>query len=387
MDAIRKMDMYPKLKAEDQIRTTHGACLSFVALIVMSYLFVSEFMFYRNIDVKDRLIVNSTHGEHLKVSFDINFPHIPCDLLSLDAMDTSGQKQEGLTHRIYKQKLNSEGDVDKEFKNDKGVKVKNLGTLQHEQEMIDAGEKAIKSVHVECGNCYGAEATPGQCCDTCQDVKNAYTAKGWGFSPEGIVQCAGEQVERGFKAVGSEGCNVAGSVDLTTVNGNFHVAPGASTAHSPFSIQQLLQETFQSFNITHEIKSLSFGNHFPGIMNPLDGHKKIITDGHGMFQYYIKVVPTVYQYLDGRRVESNQYSVTEHLRHINPGSGRGLPGVWFFYEVSPVHALFEETRHSTLEFIASVCAILGGIFTILGTVDRALGMLFAKLDKKGELGR
>jgi len=62
-----------------------------------------------------------------------------------------------------------------------------------------------------------------------------------------------------------------------------------------------------------------------------------------------QVVPTVYKYLDGREVASNQYSVTEHLRHINVGSGRGLPGVWFFYEVSPVHAVFEETRKSWLQ--------------------------------------
>jgi len=66
MDVIRKMDMYPKLKAEDQIRTAHGACLSFVALIIMSYLFMSEYLFYRTIDVKDRLMVNSSHGERLK---------------------------------------------------------------------------------------------------------------------------------------------------------------------------------------------------------------------------------------------------------------------------------------------------------------------------------
>jgi len=310
-------------------------------------------------------------------------------------MDTSGQKQEGVNHHIFKQKLTKLGEIEskdekkknKKAKTDKGTKIMTLGTLQQEQELIDAGEKAQRGEHIECGNCYGAEATSGQCCDSCEDVKAAYSAKGWGFNPEGILQCAGEKVKRGFEAVGSEGCNVNGIVDLSTVNGNFHLAPGDSTAHSPFTIQQLLEETFQSFNITHEIKSLSFGNHFPGIMNPLDGHSKTILDGHGMFQYYIKVVPTVYQYLDGRRVESNQYSVTEHLRHINPGSGRGLPGLWFFYEVSPIHAVFEETRHSTLEFISSVCAILGGVFTLLGFFDNAVGFLFTKFNKRGELGR
>lgn len=42
----------------------------------------------------------------------------------------------------------------------------------------------------------------------------------------------------------------------------------------------------------------------------------------------MQVVPTIYRYLDGRVVESNQYAVTEHVRHINPGSNRGLPGAW-----------------------------------------------------------
>ena len=42
----------------------------------MFALFVTEFRFYRTIDVQDRLSVNSTHGEHLKVSFDVVFPHI-----------------------------------------------------------------------------------------------------------------------------------------------------------------------------------------------------------------------------------------------------------------------------------------------------------------------
>ena len=126
---------------------------------------------------------------------------------------------------------------------------------------------------------------------------------------------------------------------------------------------------------------------------------------------------------------SNQYSVTEHLRHINPGSGRGLPGVWFFYEVapsftpihplsssslmsqtlcnalppsllwqtttylssshqvSPVHALFEETRRSSLlEFTSSVCAILGGVFTILGVIDGGVGAVARRYFGRAELG-
>ena len=133
------------------------------------------------------------------------------------------------------------------------------------------------------------------------------------------------------------------------------------------------------------MRKLSFGNHFPGIMNPLDGQVRHVEDGHGMYQYYVKVVPTVYQYLDGRKVVSNQYSVTEHLRHVAPGAGRGLPGVWFFYEVSPVHATFEETRRSFLEFASTVCGLLGGVFTIVGVMEGGVGALMKKFGKGSEL--
>jgi hypothetical protein len=67
MEVLRSLDAFPKLKAEDTVRTTHGACASIVAFILMAYLFSSEFAFYSTIEVSDRLTVNSTHGEHLKV--------------------------------------------------------------------------------------------------------------------------------------------------------------------------------------------------------------------------------------------------------------------------------------------------------------------------------
>ena len=93
------------------------------------------------------------------------------------------------------------------------------------------------------------------------------------------------------------------------------------------------------------------------------------------------------RYLNGRSIESNQFSVTEHLRHITIGSGRGLPGVWFFYELSPIHATFEEKKRSTfLEFTASICAILGGIFTIFGVIDSGIDWIIKKISPS-ELGR
>ncbi len=127
MEYFRSLDAYPKLRAEDQQRTTHGACLSFVALAAMSYLFAKEFAFYSKIEVVDKLRVQSTHGEHLSVKFDVRFPHVPCDLLSLDALDTAGQKQEGVIHHIIKTKIHPLTLLPKSH----GEKIEGLESLGH----------------------------------------------------------------------------------------------------------------------------------------------------------------------------------------------------------------------------------------------------------------
>ncbi len=101
----------------------------------------------------------------------------------------------------------------------------------------------------------------------------------------------------------------------------------------------------------------------------LDGENRVLEDTHGMYQYYIKVVPTRYKFLNGSVIESNQYSVTEYMRHLAPGSGRGLPGVYFYYEVSPIQAFVEERRAGLLRFVTGVCAILGGSYTVMGMID------------------
>src|SRR5687768_637945 len=86
---------------------------------------------------------------------------------------------------------------------------------------------------------------------------------------------------------------------------------------------------------------------------------------------------------------TNQFSVTEHFRRIGAKEGQGLPGarcllVWLalthasragvfvFYELSPIMVRFTETRESFSHFLTQLCAILGGVFTVAGIIDRII---------------
>jgi hypothetical protein len=47
------------------------------------------------------------------------------------------------------------------------------------------------SVAVMCGDCYGAQETASDCCNTCGDVEQKYSRKGWSFDPSVVTQCNG----------------------------------------------------------------------------------------------------------------------------------------------------------------------------------------------------
>ena len=110
-----------------------------------------------------------------------------------------------------------------------------------------------------------------------------------------------------------EGCNLFGFLEVNKVAGNFHVAPGKAFQ----SAQGQLVHEFKPFdthtyNVSHEIHSLSFGVHYPNRVNPLDGATAILANGSGVFQYFVKVVPTTYQYANGNDALARKKSPSFH---------------------------------------------------------------------------
>lgn len=69
---------------------------------------------------------------------------------------------------------------------------------------------------------------------------------------------------------------------------------------------------------------------------------------------------------------------------MNPGSGRGLPGLYFYYEVSPLHVKYEEVRKGWLALLTSVASVCGGVFVSMRVLD---GLLFESGSGRTSLGR
>lgn len=368
---LKLFDAYPKLRDGMSEKTFSGATVSIIAGIVIIILFYSEMSIYTTVNKIDHLNVDLSTGEKLRINFDIFFPHIPCNFMSLDAMDVSGTQQMDVSHNIIKKPFDKNG---YSF----GIEMK------HE---ISESENTTSKNPLEnpdyCGDCYGAEEYENQCCNTCDDVHRAYHKKMWVISNTmKIEQCvwSGQvssemmnQLKRG------DGCQMYGHLEVNKVAGNFHFAPGKSYQHQNIHIHDLANMPGDSFNMTHRINKLSFGEDFPGRSNSLDNITKVeiredTTQEYkgGMYTYYVKVVPTTYSYLSGEVLKTNQFSVTEHYKLIIAEHSSGLPGAFFFYDISHMMVHFTESRESFPHFLTQLCAILGGVFTVAGLINRVL---------------
>ncbi|KAJ8530841.1 hypothetical protein K7X08_023722 [Anisodus acutangulus] len=377
---IRNLDVYPKINEDFYSRTLSGGVITLASSIIMTLLFISELQLYLNAVTETKLVVDTSRGETLRINFDITFPALPCSIVSVDAMDISGEQHLDIRHDIIKKRIDALGNVIETRKEGIGAPTidrplqRHGGRLEHNE--------------TYCGSCYGAEGSDDHCCNTCEDVREAYRKKGWALTnPDQIDQCKREGFLEKIKDEEGEGCNMYGFLEVNKVAGNFHFAPGKSFQQSNVHVHDLLTFQKDSYNISHKINRLTYGEYFPGVVNPLDGVTWSQETPHGMYQYFIKVVPTVYTDVSGHTIQSNQFSVTEHFKGADVGRFQSIPGVFFFYDLSPIKVTFTEEHVSFLHFLTNVCAIVGGVFTVSGILDTFIYHSQKAIKKKMELGR
>ena len=221
-------------------------------------------------------------------------------------------------------------------------------------------------------------------------MREAYRLKGWAFSdPDGIEQCEKEGFSDNLRLQSDEGCKIYGSLDVNKVAGNFHFAPGKSFQHGNMHVHDLMPFRTKKFDMSHKITKLSFGEAFPGVVNPLDGVKRDMQGDAGMYQYFLKVVPTAFSGARDRAevARTNQFSVTDHFKPVDAEEGLHLPGVFFFYDLSPIKVNIRERRASALSFATNLCAIVGGVFAVSGILDATVHRGGKALRAKIDLGK
>ncbi|XP_031555453.1 endoplasmic reticulum-Golgi intermediate compartment protein 3-like [Actinia tenebrosa] len=422
---LKRFDAYPKTLEDFRIKTFGGAAVTFISGVLMFLLFVSELNYYLTTEVTPELFVDTTRGQKLKINVDISFSKLPCVYLSIDAMDVSGEQQIDVASHMLKKRLDLDGKPI-----DEKAEKEDLGDKSHQaKELLELDPN-------RCESCYGAETPDSKCCNTCEEVRDAYRRKGWALSSiddvkQSPLTAAYISLITHFNVIISK-----------QVAGNFHFAPGKSFQqhHIHVSILKLksggnvismnlhdLQPFGETkFNLTHRINHLSFGHDYPGKEYPLDNTLVPAEESGSMYQYFVKIVPTTYRKLGGEILHTHQFSVTKHRRTVRQRTGEhGLPdsphASVFCHQASqdsqtenrrtwpPSYHLLDIDHHrfadftfyrnhninrfsphcfrSFMHFLTGVCAIIGGIFTVAGLVDSMIYHSSRAIQKKIDLGK
>lgn len=198
---------------------------------------------------------------------------MPCSILSLDVQDVMGSHTVNIHGTLNKIKLDKNGNV--------------LG-----EEVYDSSKEEHHGSH--------------------------------SHTPQPNIQDVMAQIQNG------EGCQLTGNFYVNKVPGNFHIS---CHAYGP-TIQRIVQKGFHSFDFSHIINHLSFGEdqdlkHIRskfnvGVLNPIDNTKKQ-KEPSILYEYYLKVVPTTYVDLNNNNFYVHQFtSNSNEVRSYN-----SIPAVFF----------------------------------------------------------
>ncbi|KAI5583531.1 hypothetical protein POPTR_006G023900v4 [Populus trichocarpa] len=247
--AIKKLDAFPRAEEHLLQKTQSGALVSIIGLVTMATLFYHELAYYLTTYTVHQMSVDLTRGETLPIHINITFPSLPCDVLSVDAIDMSGKHEVDLDTSIWKLRLNSYGHI--------------TGT-EYLSDLVEKEHEAHNHDHNK---------------DHHEDSHAKQHTHGFDDAAETMVKKVKQALANG------EGCRVYGVLDVQRVAGNFHI----SVHGLNIFVAQMIFDGAKHVNVSHIIHDLSFGPKYPGIHNPLDGTTRILHETSGTFKYYIKV--------------------------------------------------------------------------------------------------
>jgi endoplasmic reticulum-Golgi intermediate compartment protein 3 len=421
---VKQLDfMFPKVEIEHTVQTERGGAASLVAYGLIAILVLAECFSWMSQNYSqstvEHITVDTSLGKKMRVNLEITFPALACEDLHIDIMDIAGDSQLDLDDTMVKRRLNMKGQpLGKEE-----VVESNIHQIKQ------AGKDEILKVELPadyCGPCYGASEKEGQCCNTCDELIEAYKSKRW--RTDLVTQSAEQCIREGRDKIEpkkmrrGEGCHLEGYFSVNRVGGNFHIAMGEGIERDGRHIHTFNPEDTHNFNASHTIHHLSFGPAPEGINSKnqefasLNGVSKVVTKEFGttgLFQYFIKIVPTTY--VGSTIVETNRYFYTERFRplmrevfegddeeetqgvllekdettkrasvqaghagkhsnhdHHNVKKNSVLPGVFFIYEIYPFEVEVSPSSVPLTHLLIQIMATVGGVLTIMRWADSFL---------------
>jgi len=178
------------------------------------------------------------------------------------------------------------------------------------------------------------------------------------------------------------GCRINATFNIARVPGNFHISTHAATT----------QPT--NGDMKHVIHELTFGDNVKGFhkipnqiaFRPLRRFNNTNRPSHLSHDYLLKIVPTIYEDLYESRRFPYQFTFFYREFASNQRQPGAIPAIWFRYDIMPITVKYSERRQKFYTFITSICAVVGGSFTVASILD-SLIFTASQVFKKFELNK
>lgn len=197
----------------------------------------------------------------------------------------------------------------------------------------------------------------------------------------------------------TDACRIYGSLEGNKVQGDFHIT---ARGHGYMEFGQPTHLDHSSFNFSHHINELSFGPHYPNLLNPLDRTTASTPSNFYKYQYFLSIVPTIFtkrrittpagtldpaaipqpqtldlqpgaktakdgtvQHIanpkmnaDSKSIFTNQYAAQSQSREVGHNT---IPGIFFKYDIEPILLVVAEQRQGLLGLLVRLVNVISGI--------------------------
>lgn len=438
-------DLFRKLPRDLTHGTSQGGLLSVLAIIVIFLVFLFELWTYLAGEVETAVMLDTNRDQLLQINFKITALRLPCEFTSVDVRDYLDNTRLDLTKDLHKTMVAgprgekilgaysdgnrySAGDSDEEVKAEIGLKeAEEINDKNFKEKLAanhwsfvdffapwcihcvrlaptwEAFAKTVhdKDIHVKV---FKVDCTKNEFLCRSQQISGYPTLRVYkGNEPKHpdfygkrtvstlqswMETMTNEHAHASTRTHSEEGCLVEGTVWVNRVPGNFQLT--AKSAGHDFDPA--------TTNLSHIVHHFSFGSPLPRWVvhhlpvevrrniHPLDGRIFINTEDHTTHEHYIKVVSTHYRVGKSsllRRGDSLGYQMatSNHRYKSNPT----VPSAKFSYDLSPTAVVIIQGGKRWYEFVTSLCAIIGGIFTVISLFDGAVYSISKRV--KGAQGK
>ena len=308
--------------------------------------------------IRDVVGIRCQDRKYLNISFDMSFSKMPCAALGLNLLDPKGINVMHVGHEIFKTRLAKGQPIGQRIRDS----LQSVATTPSQLHAASMPQKALNhsTRSLRCASCFESHKDSDDCCNSCGELEAAY---GRGARPYVFAQCV-EQLYNS-EPPRAEGCRLEVRLEVRKVPGSIHI--GVPRHVNLKHVVETAKEVTILADFTHDLKDLSFGPDFPGLIPVLNGRQKSNHQASSTehYQYDFHVIPTSYQEDGGEPIPSHQYSVTEYVKAVdatNPSYEAAASGLWMNYDFTPFEVRVTNSRKSLFHFFTECCAILGGIF-------------------------